>query len=341
MNPIQKIRTSFSTQLTLWVTVFVLIISGIVLFLLARFSQEVIHDESIETTLQALENTALRIDNTLRQAEITARLEHKRQRINRTGIEQLIKENGYLESLQQSLPNAKLYVTRRDTSQLAVYFSGNESGYRQMIYEGKEIYIFTQPVGERQYNLAVVSPASDIYKHYLGVQNYLLLRYAIATILLLGILYVVVGIHLRPLHKLADTAQSIADGQLDAPILDAHHQDEIGRLQNSLKAMQTSLVSYMDEMRQKHEELSRHNSELQAAYNEAQDYEKQKSKFLYDMTNRMAGPVYQVCRCTDNVCHDYSKLTKDEMIQLQADIMKASETITGLLERLTKDYVAL
>jgi hypothetical protein len=70
-------------------------------------------------------------------------LEHKRQRINRTGIEQLIKENGYLEPLQQSLPNAKLYVTRRDTSQLAVYFSGNESGYRQMIYEGKEIYIFT------------------------------------------------------------------------------------------------------------------------------------------------------------------------------------------------------
>lgn len=341
MNPIQKIRTSFSTQLTLWVTGFVLVISAVVLFLLARFSLEVIHDESIETTLQALENTALRIDNTLRQAEITARLEHKRQRINRTGIEQLIKENGYLESLQQSLPNAKLYVTRRDTSQLAVYFSGNESGYRQMIYEGKEIYIFTQPVGERQYNLAVVCPTSDIYKPYLGVQNYLLLRYAIAMIFLLGILYVVVGIHLRPLHKLADTAQSIADGQLDAPIQDAHHQDEIGRLQNSLKTMQTSLVSYMDEMRQKHEELSRHNSELQAAYNEAQDYEKQKSKFLYDMTNRMAGPVYQVCRCTDNVCHDYSKLTIDEMIQLQADIMKASETITGLLERLTKDYVAL
>ena len=67
MTLIQKIRTSFSTQLSLWVAGFVLIISGVVIFLLARFSEDVIRDESIDTTMQALENTALHIDNTLRQ----------------------------------------------------------------------------------------------------------------------------------------------------------------------------------------------------------------------------------------------------------------------------------
>ena len=80
MTPIQKIRTSFTNQLTLWVSGFVLVISGIVIFLLLRFSEGVIHDETVDATMQVLENTALRIDNTLRQTEMTARLEHEAER---------------------------------------------------------------------------------------------------------------------------------------------------------------------------------------------------------------------------------------------------------------------
>lgn len=109
MTLLQKIRTSFSTQLSLWVAGFVLVISGVVIFLLTRFSEEVIRDESIDMTMQVLENTALRIDNTLRQAEMTARLEHQRLRVNRSRIERLIEENGLQATLHQMLPHAQLY----------------------------------------------------------------------------------------------------------------------------------------------------------------------------------------------------------------------------------------
>ena len=54
----KKISTSFSTQLSLWVAGFVLVISGVVIFLFNRFSENVIRDETIDTTMQALENTA-------------------------------------------------------------------------------------------------------------------------------------------------------------------------------------------------------------------------------------------------------------------------------------------
>ena len=47
---IRKIRRSFTTQLTIWVGGGVLLISAVVILLLARFSQEVIRDESIEIT---------------------------------------------------------------------------------------------------------------------------------------------------------------------------------------------------------------------------------------------------------------------------------------------------
>ena len=90
MSPLQKIRTSFATQLTLLVSGFVVAIVGIVIILLNGFSQETIYDESVDTTLQALENTVVRIDNTLRQAEMTARLEHQQLRINRSHHEAIV-----------------------------------------------------------------------------------------------------------------------------------------------------------------------------------------------------------------------------------------------------------
>ena len=337
MTPLQKIRTSFTTQLALWVAGFVLVISGLVIFLLAKFSEEVIHDETIDATKQVLENTALRIDNTLRQNEMTARLEHQRLRMNRMRIERLIEENGSLAALQQSLPNAQIYVTRRDSSQFDAYITGEAGGYRKVDYDDKQIYIFSQPIGERQFNLAAVCPAEDIYGKYARMQ-WLLLTWGVAVVLvLLVVLYFVIARHLRPLHRLADSAQAIAQGDLDTPIPDTHHRDETGRLQNSLSMMQRRLATYMDEMQQKQNTLNRQHTELLAAYDEAYAYEEKKAKFLHDMNQRMAAPVTLLCRSTDTICRDYHKLTQADMTALQADIMKGSETITELLDQLIKD----
>ena len=337
MTPLQKIRTSFSTQLSLWVAGFVLVISGVVIFLLARFSEEVIRDETIDTTLQALENTALRINNTLRQSEITARLENQQLRVNRSRIERLIEESGSLEQLQQSLPNAQLFVTRRDSSQLDTYLTGNERGYRQLTHEDREMYIFLQPVAERQYSLAAVCPAEDIYSKYSRMHHLLLIWGISGILILLYLLYLVIARHLRPLHLLADAAQSIAGGNLSTQIPESHHEHETGRLQSNLKKMQRSLRAYMDEMQQKQTTLSRQNAELQAAYGEAQAYETMKAKFLTDMTAKMAAPVEQVCHSTDEICRDYARLTKADMTVLQKNIMNGTNTIVELLDQLIKE----
>ena len=337
MTPLQKIRTSFSTQLSLWVAGFVLITSGVVIGLLASFSEEVIRDETIDTTIQALENTALRIDNTLRQSEMTARLEHRRIRINRSRIEQLIEENNSLATLQRSLPNMQLYVIRRDSSQFDTFITGGVSGYRQLMYDDKEIYIFTQPIGDRAFCLAGVSPAEDIYGKY-GHMQWILLSWGIAAIILLiYCLYLVIAFHLRPLHRLADSAQAIAEGNLNTPIHDTRHRDETGRLQNSLSMMQRRLAAYMGEMQQKQDMLNRQHAELKAAFDEAQSYEEKKTRFLHDMTIRMAVPIEQVCRSTNKICHDYADLSKEDIIALQTDILQGSETITELLDQLIKD----
>lgn len=337
MSPIEKIRTSFTWQLTLWVAGFVLVISGVVIFLLAEFSEDVIHHESIDTTQQALENTALRINNMLTQSEMAARQEHQSLQVNRAGIERLIDENGFENIIRQSLPHAELLVSRCDSSQLSSYIAGDEQGYRQIFYEGREIFIFSQPIGGRAFNLAVICPAQDIYDYNPGVEWFLLLRGGIGVLILLYIIFLVIARHLRPLHLLADTAQSIANGNLDTPIPEAHHEHETGRLQNSLKKMQASLATYMAEMQQKQETLSQQNTELQAAYSEAQAYETLRSKVLSNMTDRMAAPVAQICQSTETVCRDYRTLSKAEMTVLQNDIMQATLVIIELLDQLMEN----
>lgn len=337
MTILHKIRTSFSTQLSLWVAGFVLAISSLVIALLTIFSEDVIHDETIDATIQALENTALRIDNSLRQTEMMARLENQQLRINRSRIEKLIEESGSLATLQNLLPNVQLYVIRRDSSQFDAYITGGTGGYRQVMSDNQDIYIFTQPLGNRVYSLAAVCPAQDIYGKYARMQ-WILLSWSIVTIIvLLYILYIVIARHLRPLHRLADAAQTIAQGNLDTPIPDTHHRDETGRLQNSLSRMQQALKAYMTEMKRKQAKLNRQHAQLQATYDEAEAYEKKKANFLRNMTQRMAPHVDDLCQTTDTLCRDYPQLSKTDMDSLQTDIMQSSESIIQLLDQLIQD----
>lgn len=337
MTLLQKIRTSFSTQLSIWVSGLVVVTTVIVIALLATYSEEGIRNETIDTTLQGLENIALRIDNTLKQEEITARLEKKRVRVSRERVERLLEESGEAELPKQSLSNAHIFVTLRDSSQLAANIIGTESGYCQLVYDNKEMFIFTQPVGNRPFCLAAMCPASDIYDRYAFMYR-ILACWSIGVILvLIYILYIVIARHLRSLHRLADTAQRIADGDLDTQIPEAHTKHEAGRLQSSLKKMQQSLRTYMDEMQQKKTTLSAHNAELQAAYEQAQAYEKKKAKFLHDMTERMAAPVELVYRATNSICQTHTIMSDEDYAKHEADITKGTEEITELLDQLIKE----
>ena len=318
----QKIRRSFTMQLTIWVAGGVLVISGVVLILLGRFSQQMVKDESIEITKQALENMAVRINNELIQADISARLEHRTFTVDKPLIEKLIEENNQLTAIKQSLPHAQLYVV---DSAIAADDSSQQ--------DDQQHFRFLESIYGNKFSIVAVCPTDDLYDKYSDVQISLIMWGTIGVMILLLILWKVIAYHLLPLHKLADSAQSIADGHLNEPIPDTHHQDEIGQLQNSLSKMQLSLSAYMEEMQQKQDTLNHQNIKLEEAYHEAQEYERVKDKFLHDMTEQMAKPVETVCKDTYSICAGYKNLSKAEMTKRQIDILEATETITLLLDQ--------
>ena len=198
-----------------------MLISAVVIILLARFSQQVIRDESIEITQQVLENMAMRIDNELRQADISARLEHRTFTIDRMMIEKMIEENNQLTAIKQSLPQAQIGSS---------------------VQEDQQNYTFRIFICEGRFSIVAVCPIHDFYDKYSSVQIFIVTWGIFGVLILLLILWMVIAYHLLPLHKLADTAQSIADGHLNEAIPDTNHQDEIGQLQNSLSKMHCRTV---------------------------------------------------------------------------------------------------
>lgn len=342
IKALRCVRGSFSAQLTLGVAGFVVAISAVVMAMLMRFSQEVIRDETLTATRQALENAALRIDNTLRQAELSARLEQRTLTVDKALIEQLLAK--YDDAVTQQLPHARLYVDtlraalpRRHEKRVESVAPADASPAPDA---ETSTYKVQCPTYNGQYAVVIDIPAGDIDGRYAGIRQTQLLIGIGAVLVLLFICWKIIAWHLRPLHLLADTAQRIGGGHLDEPVPNSGHKDEIGQLQNSLSQMQQSLSGFMDEMRHKQATLSRQNETLQKAYEEVQAYDNLKARFVREMTSRMASPVTTVCSLTDTLCHNYAELTDDQMATIQADILSATEAITDLLDQLLNTPVA-
>ncbi len=277
MRLFEKIRGSFSAQLSIWVAGFVIVISAVVCILLARFSEQVIRDESRDTTQQSLENTAQRIRDAIFQAQIIAHLEHKSFQVDKAYIERLLNEKTPLQLTD-------IRITDRQESEA-------KAGVSMVSYQGEPAYRFYAPIIENQYGLIDIIPANSFYSHYKDIQHFLLWTSIVGLIMLLAICCFVIVRHLRPLRHLAGTAQRIAGGHLDEPISVSSRKDEIGRLQNSLAKMQRSLNSYLEEIRSKQSMLSSQNAQLQEAYSEIKEYEKLKDNFISEMTTKMSLPV--------------------------------------------------
>ncbi|MBO7067274.1 MAG: SpoIIE family protein phosphatase [Bacteroidaceae bacterium] len=124
-----------------------------------------------------------------------------------------------------------------------------EEGMKQMDIDGKHCYIFYKPLGQTGCSMAIVCPESDIFSGFDRLRHTVM---AIVTVGLLLMLYLFIRIithELKPLHRLAKEAETIASGKLDAELPDFQRIDEIGQLSQSFGNMQHSLVKYIEELK--------------------------------------------------------------------------------------------
>ncbi|MBQ9192449.1 MAG: SpoIIE family protein phosphatase [Bacteroidales bacterium] len=154
-----------------------------------------------------------------------------------------------------------------DLEALGHAMQDQEEGMRALRIDGRRSYVFYTPLKSTGWSMAIVCPRRDVFS---GFNR---LRRMAVGLALLGLLFMfvvcfrVIGKTLKPLRELASQARNIADGHFDTVLPDDPRQDEIGTLSRSFAHMQTSLVSYIDELTRTTAKRERIESELEVARN--------------------------------------------------------------------------
>ncbi len=186
--------------------------------------------------------------------------------------------------------------------------------------------------GDINWSVGVVYPEEDIFgKH--NVLLWLVLGIIIAGLLVFYILgRWMICKQLKPVKKLAASANHIAEGNYNEtlPFIDRH--DEIGLLQNRFKQMQHSLQDQVEKLKEKMAVLYQHGNIQHAAYDKTLEVDKMKTSFLNYMTNQISVPVEGIDKAVTALCNNYQELSKEEKDRLVDNIQLQTQKTVELLD---------
>ena len=142
-----------------------------------------------------------------------------------------------------------------------------EAGYRRMEIDGIRSYVFFTPLKATGWSMAIVCPESDIFGRFNRLRWFITMIDLLGLLLLFLSCFQVIRKAMRPLSDLARQAEDIASGHFDTVLPENQQPDELGTLSRSFADMQSSLVTYMDELTRTTANKVRIEGELQIARN--------------------------------------------------------------------------
>lgn len=167
------------------------------------------------------------------------------------------KQTIFTETMEK--PNPK--ITALGKAMLA-----GEEGMMELKMDGRDSYVFYKPLGNTGWSTAIVCPESDIFGGYNRLLNVVIILIIIGLLLMLLAFSRILTHMLQPLSQLAKQAETIASGKFDENLPVTDRIDEIGKLSNSFRYMQTSLVNYIDELTRTTANKERIEGELRIAH---------------------------------------------------------------------------
>ena len=142
-------------------------------------------------------------------------------------------------------------IEQPDTAMVALghAMQRGEEGMKQMDLDGQKCFVFYKPLGQTGCSMAIVCPESDVFGGFDYLRRAIMMIVIVGLLLMLFFFIRIITRELSPLRRLANEAETIASGKLDAELPDFKREDEIGQLSHSFSNMQQSLVKYIDELK--------------------------------------------------------------------------------------------
>ena len=151
----------------------------------------------------------------------------------------------YAEESDDTLDN---YVGNQMTMGLEGYYSTDKKG-NSLEIEDEKCYLFYAPLHEINLSMGIVVPSYLVKMNGYIFVGLLVVIFIVALIIIFTVCRTSIRHATRPLMQLAGSAGEVAKGKFDTPLPDAKNNDEISLLRDSFERMQTSLASYVDELK--------------------------------------------------------------------------------------------
>ncbi len=121
--------------------------------------------------------------------------------------------------------------------------------YHEVLVNRTKTYLFYSPLEGTDWILVVTIPYQSISIVGVLFGFTMLLIFIIVLLVTLFICQMAIQRASKPLKQLAATADMVADGQFDAPLPDINSHDEIHLLRDTFEHMQSSLSTYIEELK--------------------------------------------------------------------------------------------
>ena len=222
-----------------------------------------------------------------------------------------------------------------------------ETGNRSFRLQGETWYVFYKPfertnipgrsVEELNWHISNIYPKSDIFSEYNHHISHILVISFIGLLLFYILSRFTIRKLLKPLRRLTESANSIAEGNYSIMIPETERQDEVGMFQQNFKLMQENLAIDIEQRQELASTLNKRREELRMTQEQIQDDDKVMTTLLHNVTNRMIPPTESILASVTELCDNYQEITPQQASEEVGNIRTQSEVI---LELLKKKFVA-
>lgn len=218
---------------------------------------------------------------------------------------------------------------------------GGHSGDMSFMLHDVKWYMFFKPfvrtdipgrsMEALNWSIATIYPKTDIFGDFYDLVIHVVSIVLIALLVFYMLCRIAIRRQLKPLIKLTETAEHIAEGDYDETIPNTTRDDEVGIFQKHFRIMQQALEADIKKQEEQQATLQKHREELEKTYKQIQEDDKVKNTFLHNVTNRMIAPAEAITDSVENLCDHYQDIELTEADKEANNIKKQSDTILELL----------
>lgn len=207
-------------------------------------------------------------------------------------------------------------MNQADLLALGYAMTNGQQGQMSVVIKDMPSLVCFRPVPGTTWSLAIICPDSDILRSYNRFTYIVMLLLFMGLVLIVLYCYRMMTFSLHPLRVLLAKTQEIAKGNMELAIKHSTRVDDIGRLQNSYASMLESLNFHMGSVRYTSEQIQHRNEELIEATKMAEESDRQKTKFIQNVTHQIRTPL--------NIIMGYAQI-----LDIPTDEAEAAGVVSG------------